>query len=145
MTQISKLQPQGLHDLRAYQLATQLVHLVYDTTSGFPRTESRLIDQMRGAAVSVLGDIAEGYKRGSIGDYIRFCEIARGSLAEVASYVEFWQERQMVAAEQQAQLLDLHNRSWNTLGALIRSLRQKQADGSWDRTYRAGEEGELYG
>ena len=145
MTQTTGLQPQGLHELRAYQLAKQLAHLVYDTTSGFPRREFRLIDQMRGAAVSVLGDIAEGYKRGSIGDYIRFCEIARGSLAEVASYVEFCQERQMVTAEQQAQLLDLYNHAWNTLGALIRSLRQKQADGSWDRTYQAREEGENYG
>jgi hypothetical protein len=54
------------------------------------------------------------------------------------------EERQMVTAEQQAQLLDLYNHTWNTLGALIRSLRKKQADGSWDRTYQAREEGEDY-
>jgi four helix bundle protein len=48
---------------------------------------------MRGAAVSVMGNIAEGYGRNAIGDYIRYCEIARGSLAELGSYIEFSQER----------------------------------------------------
>jgi four helix bundle protein len=144
MPQTPRLQPEGLRELRAYQLAKQPAHLVYDVTSGFPRTEFRLIDQMRGAAVSVFGNIAEGYGRNSIGDYARFCQIARGSLAEVASYIEFCHERQMVTAEQQTQILDLRNHSWNTLGALIRSLRGKQADGSWDRSYRAREEGEDY-
>lgn len=46
---------------------------------------------MRGAAVSVFGNIAEGYGRSAIGDYIRFCEIARGSLTELGSYIEFCQ------------------------------------------------------
>ena len=46
---------------------------------------------MRGAAVSVFGNIAEGYGRSAIGDYIRFCEIARGSLTELGSYIEVCQ------------------------------------------------------
>lgn len=85
----SRFQPHGLRDLRAYQLARQLAHMVYEATAGFPRSEYRLVGQMRSAAVSVYGNIAEGYGRQAIGDYIRFCEIARGSLAEVGSYVVF--------------------------------------------------------
>jgi len=141
----SKFQPQGLRNLRAYQLAKQLAHLVYDVTSYFPRSEFRLIGQMRGAAVSVFGNVAEGYGRNAIGDYIRFCEIARGSLAELGSYIEFCQEREMLKSEDEKQLLDLYNHTWNTLGALIRSLKEKKLDGSWDRTYKAAREaGEVY-
>ena len=144
MTQKPHLQPHGLRDLRAYQLAKQLGHLIYDVTAGLPRDEFRMIGQVRGAAVSVFGNIAEGYGRGAIGDYIRFCEIARGSLAETGSYIEFCQERKMLNPAQGTQLLDLYNHAWNTLGALIRSLQKKKLDGSWDRAYQAQEEEETY-
>ena len=58
-----ELQPKGLQNLRAYQLAKKLAHRVYDLTAEFPKDEFRLIGQMRGAAVSVFGNIAEGYGR----------------------------------------------------------------------------------
>ena len=147
MTQrLPNLQPDGLRDLRAYQLVKQLSHLVYETTSNFANSEFRLIGQMRGAAVSVFGNIAEGYGRNVLGDYIRFCEIARGSLSELGSYIEFCQERNVLKPADEKQLLDLYNYTWNALGALIRSLRKKKlGDGSWHQTYTAiEEEQELY-
>lgn len=133
----TKLYPQGLRDLRVYQLAKQLANLVYDVTSYFPKSEFRLIGQMRGAAVSVFGNIAEGYGRNAVGDYVRFCEIARGSLAELSSYLEFCQERKLVKPVDGTRLFDLYNQTWNTLGALIRSLQEKKLDDTWDRTYKA--------
>ncbi|GAB4459698.1 MAG: four helix bundle protein [Anaerolineae bacterium] len=133
----TNLYPQGLRDLRVYQLAKQLANLVYDVTSYFPKSEFRLIGQIRGAAVSVFGNIAEGYGRNAVGDYVRFCEIARGSLAELSSYLEFCQERKLVKPADITRLLDLYNQTWNTLGALIRSLQEKKLDGTWDRTYKA--------
>jgi len=141
----TKLQPSGLRSLRAYQLAKQLAHRVYDITSDLPRSEYRLVGQMRGATISVFGNIAEGYGRNALGDYIRFCEIARGSLSEVGSYLEFCKERKLLKPADEVPLLELYNHTWNTLGALIRSLKEKQLDGSWDRTYKATQEDrELY-
>jgi four helix bundle protein len=111
--------------------------MIYEVTSNFPKSEFRLISQMRGAAVSVFGNVAEGYGRNTLGDYIRFCEIARGSLSELGSYVEFCQEREMLQSVDEEQLLELYNYTWNTLGALIRSLREKKIeDGSWHQSYR---------
>jgi len=93
---------------------------------------------MRGAAISVFGNIAEGYGRNALGDYVRFCEIARGSLSEVGGYIEFCQERQMFKQVHEKQLVELYNHAWNTLGALIRSLREKKLeDGSWHQSYKA--------
>ncbi|MDY7042487.1 MAG: four helix bundle protein, partial [Chloroflexota bacterium] len=120
--------------MRAFQLARELAGVVYKAASHFPKSEFRLVGQMRGAAVSVFGNIAEGYGRNAIGDYIRFCEIARGSLAELGSYIEFCQKQNMLQAQDETQLFDLYNHTWNTLGALIRSLRKKKLDGTWDRT-----------
>lgn len=134
------IQPAGLRDLRTYQLAKELANLIYDLTASLPKNEFRLIGQMRGAAISVFGNIAEGYGRSALGDYIRFCEIARGSLAELGSYGEFCKERRMFIATDSSRFFNLYNHCWNTLGALIRSLKKKKIDGTWDRTYKATKE-----
>jgi four helix bundle protein len=133
-------QPSGLRNLRAYQLAKELSHLIYDLTANFPKSEYRLIGQMRGAAVSAFGNIAEGYGRNALGDYIRFCEIARGSLSELGTYLEFCNERHFLEPHDQEALFDKYNHTWNTLGALIKSLKNKRIEGSWDDSYRTVKE-----
>lgn len=141
----TNLQPTGLRSLRAYQLAKQLSHLIYDLTADFPKSEYRLVGQMRGAAISVFGNIAEGYGRNAVGDYIRFCEIARGSLSELGTYLEFCHERQFAKSQDHKALFDKYNHTWNTIGALIKSLKDKKMDGSWDNTYKGiKEEFETY-
>jgi hypothetical protein len=63
--------------LRAFQLADELVLLIYRTTSSFPKEEIYgLISQMRRAAISVPSNIVEGCTRESQVEYLRFLEIA---------------------------------------------------------------------
>jgi four helix bundle protein len=71
-------------DLEVWQEAHRLVLRVYKMTYGLPADERfGLISQMRRAAVSVPASIAEGFKRFSPADKIRFYNIAQGSLEEV--------------------------------------------------------------
>ncbi len=71
-------------DLIAWQKAYQLVLKVYEITRSFPADERfGLTQQMRRAAVSVPSNIAEGWGRGSRKDYIRFLNMARGSVYEL--------------------------------------------------------------
>jgi four helix bundle protein len=42
--------------------------------------------------VSIAGTIAEGYRRGSRPDYLRFLKFARGSLYEVETRLQFARE-----------------------------------------------------
>ncbi len=70
--------------LRAFELADEVAILVYRATRGFPKEEMYgLTSQMRRAAVSVASNIVEGCARESQAEYLRFLEIAFGSLREL--------------------------------------------------------------
>ena len=70
--------------LRAFELADEIAMLTYRITAEFPKEEMfGLISQMRRAAVSVPSNIVEGCARDSEADYLRFLNIAFGSLREL--------------------------------------------------------------
>lgn len=70
--------------LRAFELADEVTLMVYRVTRGFPKEEIYgLTSQMRRAAVSVPSNIVEGCARESQTEYLRFLEIAFGSLREL--------------------------------------------------------------
>jgi four helix bundle protein len=76
-------------DLVVWQKAMDLTSLVYEVTADLPPDERfGLISQARRAAVSVPANIAEGHRRSSTKDYLRFLSFAAGSLAEVETLVE---------------------------------------------------------
>ncbi len=70
--------------LRAFDMADEVVVLIYQATTKFPREEIYgLTSQMRRAAVSVPSNIVEGCARDSQADYLRFLHMAFGSLREL--------------------------------------------------------------
>lgn len=79
----------SFRDLRVWQSAMDLVVKVYELTRTFPRSETYgLSSQLQRAAVSIPANIAEGHARRNLGEYLHFLSIARGSLAEVQTYLE---------------------------------------------------------
>jgi four helix bundle protein len=69
--------------LRAFVLADELVLLIYQISRCFPKEEIYgLTSQIRRAVVSVASNIVEGSARKSQTEYLRFLEIAYGSLKE---------------------------------------------------------------
>ena len=74
-------------DILACQKAHQFVVTVYQTTRTFPDFEKfGLSSQFQRAAVSIAANIAEGYKKLSKCDKLRFFNIAQGSLEECRYY-----------------------------------------------------------
>ena len=71
-------------DLVVWQKSIDLVVDIYKLCEEFPATEKYgLSSQIQRAAVSIPSNIAEGAGRNSTKEYIRFLNIAQGSLSEL--------------------------------------------------------------
>lgn len=110
-------------DLRAWQLAYALGLAVYRLTASFPRAEQfGLVSQLRRCVISVPSNIAEGFGRGSTQDYVRFLKIARGSLFEVDTQLQYSKDLGYISAEQYSTLQEEWNGVSKVLAGLIRSI-----------------------
>lgn len=70
-------------DLIVWQKSMNLVILVYNLILKFPEDEKYgLVSQLKRSAIAIPSNIAEGYGRNYRKDYLRFLQIARGSLYE---------------------------------------------------------------
>ena len=79
----------SFRDLIVWQKSMDLVEAVYVIVREFPSEERyALSSQVRRASVSVPSNIAEGYGRRSTVDYIRFLQIALGSLYELETQLD---------------------------------------------------------
>jgi four helix bundle protein len=86
--------------LDVWQEAVVYADSIYDLTAHFPSHEQYgLISQSTRAAVSILGNIAEGSGRTSSADFSRFVEIAYGSLMETVSHLSIARRRKFVSDE----------------------------------------------
>ena len=110
--------------LRAFELADEVVLLIYRATREFPKEEMYgLTSQMRRAAVSVPSNIVEGCSRESQAEYLRFLEIAFGSLRELhyqlglSKRLGYSDEHEISNCESKTVEAE------KVLGALLRSMR----------------------
>jgi four helix bundle protein len=76
-------------DLVVWKKAMELVVRIYELTEKFPSSELYgLTSQMRRAAISIPSNIAEGRRRGSKKEFLRFLLNAYGSGAELETQLE---------------------------------------------------------
>ena len=75
-------------DLECWKEARILVKIVYDfTKKGNFAKDYELKAQIRKSAISVMGNIAEGFHRKSNREFMRFLDYSRASLAETLSHL----------------------------------------------------------
>jgi four helix bundle protein len=88
-------------DLKVWQRAIERSVALYGLTEKFPKTEMYgLTSQLRRAGVSTASNIAEGFGRGSRGEYKQFLGMARGSNFEVQTQLVI--ARQLEFGDRQA-------------------------------------------
>ena len=102
--------------------AVCLVVLTYEETKNLPDSEKfGLLTQMRRSALSIPSNIAEGYGRSGTKEYIRFIDIAMGSLRELQTQVEITKRLEFLA-------VDKLEASTDEVGRLLFSVRKGLMD-----------------
>jgi len=113
----------SFRDLRVWQKARQLTLTVYRKTQNFPTQEQfGLTSQIRRSATSICANIAEGGKK-SRKDFLRFLEIADGSLEETKSHLILSRDLGYLTTGNFEELMGVANEIGRMLNALMESLR----------------------
>ena len=91
----------------AWQKAHAFVLCVYNITRNFPDDERfGLTSQFRRAAVSIEANIAEGYKKLSRADKLRFFNISQGSIEECRDYILLSRDLEYIDDSQFAEMYE---------------------------------------
>jgi len=110
-------------NIKAYQLAEELVVEIYKTTKVFPKEELYgLTSQLRRAVVSFPANIAEGASRNHKRDYLQFLYVSRGSLAEVECLLQLGHKLDYLDEKKFRQIEWKRDELAKTLFGLIRAV-----------------------
>jgi four helix bundle protein len=99
---------------------------IYNLVKGFPRNEEfGLTSQLKRAAVSIPGNIAEGAARNSKREFVQFLYIARGSISEVDTHLEIALRLRFITQEMAASIETRMMRIDKMLTGLIQFLKKR--------------------
>jgi four helix bundle protein len=120
----------GYMKLDVWQKAIELYKITWKilTTA---KVDLKLRAQIADAAQSVSANIAEGYSRRSINEYMQHVYIALGSLSELLSRCVALKEADQITADHFELIDALHYEVENKLWNLLRSLEEKKESGTW--------------
>ena len=110
-------------DLLVWQKAIHFVTQVYKLVKGFPQEELYgLTSQIKRSAVSIPSNIAEGYGRKSTKDYIRFLQIAMGSIFEIQTQLEISKNLEFMSESSFSKLYENSREIERMLSSMINKI-----------------------
>jgi len=114
-------------DLIVWQKAHEFVLEVYKVTRDYPMEERfALCSQFQRAAVSIPANIAEGYKKLSKADKLRFLNISQGSLEECRYYIILSRDLSYISVKTNNELTGTLEEVSKLLNSYIRGVMSKQ-------------------
>ena len=135
----------GHQKLRVWNDAVEYYKQSFFIFRKFPYELKRVAGQAIASSDSVHRNIAEGYCRRSIHEYLNFLNIALGSLGESVSGLFAYRESGQITAEEFEKLDALAYRLENGLLKLVESLERKRASGEWTDHLLIKESNAVYG
>jgi len=110
-------------DLLIWQKSMSFVTKIYKQTNKFPDEEKfGLVSQLRRSAISVPSNMAEGYGRNSNKDFIRFLNIAMGSLFEIQTQIQIAYNLKFIEQQNFDELFEQSREIERMMSSFIKSL-----------------------
>lgn len=135
----------GYQKLRVWNDAIEYYQQTFRIFRKFPYELKRVAGQAIASSDSVHRNIAEGYCRRSIHEYLNFLNIALGSLGESVSGLFAYRASGQITEEEFENLDTLAYKLENGLLKLVESLESKRAKGDWTDHLVVKEGNALYG
>ena len=110
----------------------------------FPYELKRVASQQIASADSIHRNIAEGYCRRTINEYLQSLNVALGSAGETVSGLHAYRKADQVTAEEFEATDALMFKLENGLTQLIESLQRKRISGNWDDSFIVHESNAIY-
>ncbi len=134
----------GYMQLRVWQDAIEFYQLCCEVFRQFPYELKRVASQGIASADSVHRNIAEGYCRRSIREYLQFLYIALSSLGESVSGVHAYHRAGQISDDSFERLDALAYKLENGMLKLIESLEMKKTTGDWIDNLMVKESNAIY-
>jgi four helix bundle protein len=135
----------GYQKLTVWSNAIEYYAMTQEVFRKFPYEFKRIAGQAIASADSVHRNIAEGYCRRSINEYLNFLNIALGSLGESVSGLHAYRKAEHLGEEDFEKLDGLAYKLENGLLKLVESLEQKREQGEWIDHLIVKESNAVYG
>jgi four helix bundle protein len=116
----------SFEDMPVWQDALKLAEEIFTLTESLPKKEDYgLTSQLRRSALSVSGNIAEGFGRKHTKDKLQFYYASRGSLTETKSHLIYAKRVGYLSQASYDRLKNAIDNTWKGLNSLIRTLSQR--------------------
>lgn len=125
----------GFKKLRVWKNAVNLYVLTCRLLGKFPFELKKTAGNCLDCSHSISRNIAEGYCRKSIKEYLYFLNIALASSDEYHSCIYSFYKAGQLTKDKYEQLDKLHYQMENELIQLIKSIQNKMKEDSWEDTF----------
>lgn len=134
----------GYQKLTVWQDARDLYSRTWRMFRNFPYLLSKVASHEIASVDSVHRNIAEGYCRRTLNEYLQFLNIAQGSLGESVSSMLVYKQAGHISQTDFDEWDQLAFKLENGLKKLIESLQNKRLSGEWQDSYVVRESNAIY-
>lgn len=120
----------NFEEIEVWQLARKLADKIYSITiQGSFAKDYKLRDQINGSSGSIMDNIAEGFERDGVREFIQFLSIAKGSAGETRAQLYRALDRKHISIDQFDELKGEAIQISKQLSGLIRYLQKSGIKG----------------